>query len=159
VNLGNDNAFWRFSLAVYSAPGVSAECITLQDGSRVDVNVLLFAAWLGAMRGLVLTPEHFKAIEAVIGEWQRGILAPVREIRRRIKAMPDIDDELYEQVKATELRLEQVEQSRLYALSEALQGRTEPAEGAIRSNIASYVRRAGTNYTPEALIAAAIAQL
>ena len=41
-----DNAFWKFSLAVYAAPGVPEECLAVQERYGVDVNVLLFCAWL-----------------------------------------------------------------------------------------------------------------
>ena len=30
-----DNAFWRFSLAVYASDGVAQECLALQDASSV----------------------------------------------------------------------------------------------------------------------------
>ena len=45
---------WDFSLRVYRAPGVSDWCLALQDGHGADVNILLWAAWLGAA-GLLLT--------------------------------------------------------------------------------------------------------
>lgn len=157
--MANDNPFWRFSLAVYAAPGVSDECIALQDRFGVDVNVLLFATWLGAERGLLLTPEHFARIEATIGEWQHDVLAPVRKIRRRIKAMADRDETLYREIKVAELKLEQVEQAKLHALAATLQGRIEPRQNAIRANLEALVRRAGADNVPAALIAAAIAQL
>jgi uncharacterized protein (TIGR02444 family) len=46
--LDTGNPFWRFSLAVYKAPGVAAECLALQETLGNDVKVLLFCAFLGA---------------------------------------------------------------------------------------------------------------
>ena len=37
-----------FALAVYGQDGVPAACLALQDGLGVDVNVVLFAAFVGA---------------------------------------------------------------------------------------------------------------
>jgi uncharacterized protein (TIGR02444 family) len=73
-----DNPFWSFSLAVYAAPGVAAECLALQDTSGVDVNVLLFCAWLGATRRSVLTLEDFAAIEAAVEPWRDTVIRPMR---------------------------------------------------------------------------------
>ena len=42
-----DEAFWRFSLAFYERPGVADALIALQDCDGFDVNLVLFALWLG----------------------------------------------------------------------------------------------------------------
>ena len=41
--------FWSFSLAVYSDTAVQAECLDLQDRHGIDVNLLLFCAYVGAV--------------------------------------------------------------------------------------------------------------
>src|SRR4029077_986465 len=38
---------WRFSLAFYALPGVARALIALQDRDGLDVNLMLFAMWLG----------------------------------------------------------------------------------------------------------------
>jgi uncharacterized protein (TIGR02444 family) len=157
VSLEIENPLWLFSLAIYSAPDVSTECIDLQDKAGVDVNVLLFAAWLGATRGLLLTSEHFKEIEAVSGEWQLHVLTPFRAIRRRIGTMPNIDRSLYEKVKLTELMLEKEAQSKLYTLAGRLHGQTTQRPDAIRSNVSLCIRQATANSLPDALIRTAVA--
>ena len=49
-----DEAFWRFSLAFYERPGVPDALIALQDRDGFDVNLILFALWLGISgRGLL----------------------------------------------------------------------------------------------------------
>ena len=42
---------WEFSLDFYARPGVSAALIELQDRAGLDVNLILFALWLGARHG------------------------------------------------------------------------------------------------------------
>jgi uncharacterized protein (TIGR02444 family) len=42
-----NEAFWRFSLAFYERPGVADALIALQDREGFDVNLVLFALWLG----------------------------------------------------------------------------------------------------------------
>jgi uncharacterized protein (TIGR02444 family) len=111
-----DNPFWRFSLAVYSAPGISAECLALQEGIAIDVNLLLFCAWLGAKRHVVLTPADLEDIAANIGEWHERIVRPLRGIRQALKVVAG-DTPFYAKVKGIELEAEQIEQAILYALA------------------------------------------
>ena len=59
-----DNAFWKFSLAVYATPGVAGECLAVQESLGVDVNVLLFCAWLAAARKVALTPGDIEGLVA-----------------------------------------------------------------------------------------------
>ncbi|MFL1876565.1 DUF2390 domain-containing protein, partial [Hansschlegelia beijingensis] len=40
-----------FAVATYGGDGVQAACLTLQDAHGLDVNVVLFAAWAGAVAG------------------------------------------------------------------------------------------------------------
>jgi hypothetical protein len=47
------NAFWEFSLKVYSTPEVAAECLALQHKFGLDINLLLFVTYVGE-RKLVL---------------------------------------------------------------------------------------------------------
>jgi uncharacterized protein (TIGR02444 family) len=45
--MSEDEAFWCFSLAFYERPGVADALIALQDRDGFDVNLVLFALWLG----------------------------------------------------------------------------------------------------------------
>ena len=56
-------ALWRFALAVYQKPGVSDACLLLQDRHGCNVPLLLFAAWAGAERGVVLTADEVAAAQ------------------------------------------------------------------------------------------------
>src|SRR5579875_349811 len=44
---GAAEAFWRFSLDFYRLPGVEQALLTLQDRAGHDVNLILYALWLG----------------------------------------------------------------------------------------------------------------
>jgi uncharacterized protein (TIGR02444 family) len=161
-----DNPFWSFSLAVYAAPGVAAECLALQDTSGVDVNVLLFCAWLGATKRSVLTLEDFAAIEAAVQPWRDTVIHPMRGVRRGIDAMPDSTNDavaaLRKDAAAVELRAEQIEQAMLYRLMPTLSAApvATTAESATRRNVSALLsRRAPASSEPSArqLIEAALA--
>ena len=110
-----ENPFWRFSVAVYSAPGVSAECLALQEIVGVDVNLLLFCAWLGADRRVLLTRADIDAASAAVNDWYGRIVRPLRSVRRTLKAIAG-KRALLSKVTAIELEAEQMEQAMLYAL-------------------------------------------
>ncbi len=72
-------------MAVYAADGVSAACLTLQGRLDVDVNVVLFAAYVGAVRAESLTDAGLVAALARVGDWHRAVVLPLRSVRRRLK--------------------------------------------------------------------------
>lgn len=152
----DDNPLWRFSLAVYGATGVAEECIGLQDRNGLDVNVLLFVAWLGAERALLLSPRHVEAIEAAGSNWQQDVLTHVRTARRNLKHAGH--PSLYEEIKSLELKIERAEQAQLLLLVSALDGPTAAPSDALRANVALYTEKKGAPL-PAALIAAAGALL
>lgn len=78
-------ALWRFSLALYARPGVAAALIALQDRAGGNVNLMLFALWLGAVRGVRLDAVALAAAGAAIAPLDTGLVAPLRQLRRRVK--------------------------------------------------------------------------
>jgi len=112
-------ALWRFAVAVYSQPGVSERCLALQDEQGVDVNILLFAAWLGAERGEALGEAPARHLIAETAQWREEIVQAMRIMRRRLKqerqARPDLDP-VYQSMKAVELEAEKAEQRMLTEL-------------------------------------------
>ena len=141
-----DNPFWQFSLAVHGAPGVDAECLMLQDTHGIDVDVLLFCAWVGT-QGIVLTDAHIAAIEALVGPWRDTAIVPLRAARRGIKTLPEMADAavaaLRKDVAALELRAEQIEHAMLYGMAPALGSATTAAEEAMRRNVSALGRARG----------------
>lgn len=122
MSLDIDNPFWRFSLRVYAAPGVAEECLEVQDKLGIDVNVMLYAAWLGATRGIALEQADMQHIDAAVAAWSSGVVQPLREVRRKLKRLPEISDRnvqsLRKQVANVELFSEQLEQAMLYRLAD-----------------------------------------
>lgn len=108
-------SLWRFAVAVYGRPGIADLCLDLQDRHGVDVPLLLWAAWTGAVRGHALTGADLAAALAATAPWRRDVVAPLRAVRRRLKAGPSPiaptpeTDALRERVKALELEAERLQ--------------------------------------------------
>lgn len=156
------NPFWTFSLNVYAAPGVEAECLALQATHDVDVNLLLFCAWAGAERRWHLAPADLYRVSEAVRPWQETVVKPLRSARRAIKTLglqnPAASD-LRSRIAADELEAERIEQAMLFAL--ASEGGSAGDAGAgtdvsalVRDNIALLLGGYATTL-PEALIAAA----
>jgi uncharacterized protein (TIGR02444 family) len=126
------DAFWRFSLAFYGRPDVSEACIALQDRHDRDINIVLYACWVGlSERGRLGAAELARA-EAASGSWRYGVIEKLRQARRAIKEA-NYDGTLtalYQAAKAVELQAERVAQQRLEALAPA------PAAVAAASRVA-----------------------
>lgn len=83
------DAFWRFSLALYARPGVAAALIALQDRSGHDVNLMLYALWLGT-HTLRPAAEEFAAAQDAVGLLVDEI-SELRRQRRRLRDVPNPD--------------------------------------------------------------------
>lgn len=107
-----NNPFWDYSAAVYSLDGVADICIALQDDIGLDVNVLLYAAWLASLNRR-LTPSHLGAVDAEVAHWRERVVQPLRSLRRELGDYPSAA-EIREDIKAVELRAEQQQQDMMY---------------------------------------------
>jgi uncharacterized protein (TIGR02444 family) len=139
-----DHAFWRFSLRIYRAPGVADECLTVQERYGIDVNLMLFCAWLAAEHGVVLTAEEFANSRAVVREWHERAVKPLRAARQHMKGLADVEP-LRTQVKGLELEAERIEQQRLFAfaLSKWPKAGDATSAEALRNNLDLFVRAHG----------------
>ena len=115
------NPFWDFSLASYSRDGVPESCLALQDDFNLDVNVLLYGAWL-ASQDKRLETEHLAALEVVIKPWREQVVEPLRALRRRWREYPPAEV-LRGEVKRLELQAERRQQDMMLAY---LQAASEP---------------------------------
>jgi uncharacterized protein (TIGR02444 family) len=113
-------SFWAFSTAIYADPDVQAECLALQDNHDIDVNLLLFCAYVGARHGVVLREAELREADAQVRKWQNDIIQPVRKVRKTLKAFATLASPvassaaaLREQIKRLELEAERIEQSML----------------------------------------------
>jgi uncharacterized protein (TIGR02444 family) len=146
-------ALWRFSLAFYAFPGVAEALITLQDQRGFDVNLILFALWLGISGRGALGIDLLVAARATTGTLQSEIIEPLRSLRRKLRYHPDDDvQQLREGVKALELASEKAAQARLARLrvraraDASLEDRLAVAHG----NFALYLDAEGMVDGPEA---------
>ncbi len=109
-------AFWRFSLDFYRRPGVATACLDLQDRFGRDVNLLLFACWVGISgRGRLGVADLAKA-ETSLEPWRRTVVEPLRALRRLVKEEADAA-ELYAALESAELKAERQSQNRLELLA------------------------------------------
>jgi uncharacterized protein (TIGR02444 family) len=81
------SAFWDFSLRVYAQPEVAAACLGLQERHGLDVNLLLLGCWLGAHAQGRLPEPVWRDLCAQVAVWQTQVVAPLRQVRQRLKGM------------------------------------------------------------------------
>jgi uncharacterized protein (TIGR02444 family) len=139
--LRDDEALWRFSLAFYAPPGVSEALMALQDRAGFDVNLMLFALWLG-VSGRSLTKEELAIADQIARPIRADIVEPLRELRRELRADPDVDvQHLREGIKALELAAEKVIQVRLGRTARPGRRGADPAAraAAARANLVLYL--------------------
>ena len=104
------DTLWDWAVAAYGAPGVSEACVALQDSHDQNVPLLLWSGWLAAT-GRKPDAETLEAACDTARAWDGVVVAPLRSIRRTLKApIPDIDDgprqAVRDRVKTLELEAE-----------------------------------------------------
>ena len=102
------NPLWEFSLATYRAEGVAGTCIGLQDTFGLDVNLLLYAAWLAHLN-LGLDARHLQELDALVVDWRDQVVRPLRTLRRQLRGY-EAAAAVREELKAVELRAEREQQ-------------------------------------------------
>jgi uncharacterized protein (TIGR02444 family) len=130
--------FWRFSLMVYSRPGVAEALIGLQDRGGHNVNLVLFGLWLAMCRDTQLDAAGLARARIAITRLDEAVVAPLRQLRRSLKADADADfQDLRRRMLALEIVAERSVQARLAAGAPARSGarpvdRTAIAEANLR---------------------------
>jgi len=109
----------------------------LQDRYGIDVNVLLFCAYVGAVHGAVLSAQELSEVSGAVAEWQDKVVRSLRAVRRVLKPITSDPTPiaapaaaLRENVKAMELEAERLEQMMLERFCAAHIGRWPRAEPA-----------------------------
>ena len=149
--------FWTFSLSVYSQMGVPEACLTLQDRAGVDVNLLLFALYLGR-NGRKLAPHHVRKIAQTTEPWRAHVVVSLRAARRALKEpSPHFAGASAEQlrlkVKAAELEAERIQQDVLFVSFPAADmglGEDDWAK-ACAANVDAYRHYLGTEFDQQAV--------
>jgi uncharacterized protein (TIGR02444 family) len=160
-----ETPFWTFSLAVYASDGVAEECLGLQR-LGLDVNLLLFAAYMGAVEGVRLAPQDIESANATVADWHSEIVKSLRRARQALKA-PSAETEnalraptaaLRLQAKRAELESEKIEQAMLWQWSRAHLHDLEHDGSALAGNLREILALAGDADAPTPhLIEASIA--
>jgi uncharacterized protein (TIGR02444 family) len=114
---GSGDEFWRFSLAFYGRPGVSPACLELQDRYGRDVNLVLYACWVGLSGRGRLTQADLAHAAAMNDPWREAVIEKLRAARRAIKEQAADVAEFYAAAKAVELEAERIAQHRLSRLA------------------------------------------
>ena len=150
----DQSRFWTFSLTVYGDSAVQKECLDLQDHYGIDVNLLLFCAFVGAVHGAVMPENDLKLAAGLVSEWHNKIVTNLREARRALKpfardfsSIASAAGALRNNVKALELEAEQIEQTILEEWCASRLGawpRTQAAEAAAANIRALLALGAGT---------------
>jgi uncharacterized protein (TIGR02444 family) len=145
-NSAGESAFWRFSLALYKQPDVAEALIGLQDRDGFDVNLILFALWLGVSGRGALSSDALAKAEHATGALRHDVVEPLRRLRRKLRQNPDDDvQQLREGVKALELRGEKLIQKRLARIagSNCAKAGWASRRAAAYANLALYLGAAG----------------
>jgi uncharacterized protein (TIGR02444 family) len=127
-------ALWPFALQVYGRPGVEAALLELQDEHDQCVPLLIWGLWLAAS-GRAADDETFATGAMLARAWQETAVAPLRDLRRRLKApispaTPAAKERLRGGVKALELEAERM-------LLEMLEQASPPGSGPAPGPLAS----------------------
>ena len=137
-----DTPLWAFALAVYGGDGVADECLDLQERLGLDVNILLLAAYLGAVEDVRLDVSDIAAANAEVVHWQAHIVRPLRHVRRTLKPMHA--EGLRAQVKATELEAEKIELAMLWQWSRQHLANRPRGDRALAANLHAVLEFYGT---------------
>jgi uncharacterized protein (TIGR02444 family) len=126
------NPLWDYASTTYGLEGVASVCLVLQDRFGVDVNLLLYAAWLAHLQQR-LGATHVEALDACVSDWRDQVVRPLRALRRQLYAVAGAG-EFYEGVKALELQAERVQLDSMYAFFRGSEG-LSPAPHPLRDNL------------------------
>lgn len=131
--------FWHFSLDLYDREGVANACLALQDDYQLDVNLILFCFWYGTTHGVV-TEKLLGEVIDFSAEWRQQVVQPLRDTRRWMKLhsrqpapITARFGTLRQQIKASELAAEKIQQERIALLS----ADSEPLDQRYRGKAAS----------------------
>jgi uncharacterized protein (TIGR02444 family) len=80
--------FTRFALELYRRAGVAEACLDLQNRHDLDVNVVLFAAFVGAVRRQTLTTADLDLAHRRVDAWHHEVVRPLRAVRQRLTTGP-----------------------------------------------------------------------
>jgi uncharacterized protein (TIGR02444 family) len=129
VSSSSDNdSLGQFARELYRSPGVADACLELQSRHELDVNIVLFAAFAGAVKREVLTDTDLGLVHDRVDAWHQEVVRPLRAVRQRLRSgPPPAPDEttaaLRRKLAQLEIEAEMIELRQLGTLS----GQARPA--------------------------------
>ena len=104
-----DNPFWQYAIELYRQPGVESACLQFQNTCGGNVNLLLFCCWLTSQHH-GLTDDQLTELEKLVKYWDDLVLRELRQLREQCRVgenASDLQQTVYQHLKALELKLEQ----------------------------------------------------
>lgn len=122
---GQPSVFRRFAVNLYTGGEVGPACLQLQDRYGLDVNLVLFAAFLGAVGRRKLNSADITLARCRVDAWHRDVVGGLRTIRRGLKAGPApapsaATAELRKKVQQIEIAAELIELDELAQMAAAI---------------------------------------
>ena len=126
---GDTDSLGRFALELYRSPGVADACLELQSRHDLDVNIVLFAAFAGAVKREVLTDTDLGLVHDRVDAWHQEVVRPLRAVRQRLRSGPapapdEVTTALRRKLAQLEIEAEMIELGQLGTLS----GQARPTE-------------------------------
>jgi uncharacterized protein (TIGR02444 family) len=117
----------QFALAVYGHDGVPAACLLLQNRVDLDVNLILFGAYLGAVWQRGLTEADLTTAQDRVRDWHVDVVRPLRSVRQRLKDGPapapsPATIDLRSKLQQLEIEAELIELGELHDVAAGLDG-------------------------------------
>ena len=110
--------------------------IRLQDARGHNVNLILYGLWLAICEGARLDTAALARAQAAMGPLDRDVVAPLRRLRRALKADPDPDmRDLRRRVLAVEIDAERRVQARLASLAPRRKSRSRDRRALVEANL------------------------
>ena len=134
---GMNNPLWDYSVATYKLDEVAQLCLDLQDGFGIDVNLLLYAAWLGHMERC-LCDAHLTELDALVTDWREDVVKPLRQLRRQLYGLSAAEG-IRNEIKVLELRAERQQQDMMYGFYQQASP-LSPGAGSLSENLACVAR-------------------
>jgi uncharacterized protein (TIGR02444 family) len=106
----------------------------LQDRDGLDVNLILFGLWLGAVRRVSLSDAALREVVAAFDPIRQSAILPLRALRRGLRQQVP---EMASRLAAAELAAERLAQARLADLAVTLTREMSEGEVVPHANLAA----------------------
>ena len=110
--MNDENPLWKFAVEIYSREDVSEILLYAQDQFSIDVNMILYSAWL-ACENRSLSTRNVSEVENLVAAWRREVVLPIRCLRKSFRSIVGADL-IREEVKKAEILAEMEQLKMMY---------------------------------------------